>query len=311
MRTSRSGQRGWSRLACCCNFHSCFCEWDFSSPFSVILEVAGVLANRKGVNGMMKIRCLSIWIVLVAITGKAEDATDPFSLAPVVSAMERYEDAVEKARKLLVNSLKGELKASTKRGDFNAAKELQSLIAHLDQGNDPATFVAGEGGLVQPAAGARWVPIPPDGALAAITIYPNVPRGLPARAILKQHVEGNLAQTSGGTVAMRNERGLYFVPPQPGATFFAICAVRTKAPTTLTLRVSGNPGYGVTQDVVTFVNGTNVPNSGEVMLPTGNSLILLKIQTNPHEQRPAGDYWFRCELFVDADKAEVHIPAAQ
>jgi hypothetical protein len=259
---------------------------------------------------VMKVRCLSIWIVLVAISGKAEDASDPFSLAPVASAMERYEDAVEKARKLLVNSLKGELKAATKRADFSVAKELQSLISHLDQGNDPATYVAGEGGLVQPAAGARWEPIAPGGALESITIYPHVPRGLPAQSLLKQHVEGKLVKVAGGAVVKRNERGLYRLKPQPGASFFAICAVRTKAPTTLTLKVSGNHSYWVTANVSAFVNGANVPDSGTVMLPKGNSLILVKIQTGD-DQRPAEDYWFRCELFADADKAEVHIPAAE
>jgi len=256
----------------------------------------------------MTSRCLQFWIVLVAVTCKAANAVDPFELPPVAAAMDRYEDSREKARKLLLNSLQSELKALTKRGDFAAATELQSLVAHLEQGNDPETFVAGGAGLAQPVAGARWDALAANTGVESITIYPNVPRGLPAQAILKQHVEGKLAKGGGGTVVKRDDRGRYSVPPQTGASYFAICAVRTKAPTALTVKASGNDNWNVTKNVAAFVNGANVPDGGAVMLPKGTSLILLKIQTSDRAMAP-DEYWFRCDLF--ADNAEVHIPAVK
>jgi hypothetical protein len=242
-------------------------------------------------------RYLPFLVALVAVTCEAQDAVDPFSLPPVKAAMDRYKDAVGQAGEKLATSLKNEVKAATRRGELKAVLQLQELVDHLEQGNDPATFVAGGGGgLPQPAAAAGWAALNAQEGLPSIAVYKKLPQVKTYKDLLNRHVKGELYDGNGGLVVKQND-GHFLVPNQVDSDLFLLVGLRAADKQSVRINVAGSDHHRCTANLQVNLNGVVVGDAlgADVTLPKGDSLLGVKVHTGKI-QAPPEKCWIQCEI---------------
>lgn len=181
--------------------------------------------------------------------------------------------------------------------DLNAVRRLVEVTPVGGGGPDAGGLPQGE------LEGKGWVPLQPNIGVESLMIYPALAGD---KGLLKQHLEGKLQKSKGGRIAPRDQQGLYLVPNDTGAAFSALCAVRTNSSTRMTIKASGNTGYGQT-NVKVAVNNLQVASGQQVVLPKGDSLVHVLIEVRKTATQP-DETWFRLDLEAEPGKVEVFVP---
>lgn len=163
--------------------------------------------------------------------------------------------------------------------------------------------------LEEPQVAKGWMPLDPRKGVMAVMLFNQRPlmRG-------PEMEQAAWVQKNAGIVVPKNELGHFLVPVQPGHTFHAVCRVKAKKPTGLTVNTRGNWGTLNVQAILNTPGGAQQAVMGGVQqVPKGESHIWVSVEVAANkqkdlQQRP-DECWFKLDLVAsDPEQVEIFIP---